>query len=1360
MADKTLPPLAFGDSLADGIRTNNKLEGKTRSGAGPREVLDMILSYSLNNSLEGRDVYIGTGIPNIPTQKNFIDEQIELVKRKGGRPILIGVGPGTEKHPTTGQNEFLAELTKRKGLPFMGPLVNTFPDVVKDPMGLHLRPAQYKQIVKQFSSDAFQAPPREVQQLSKPQPQPQPRVEVAPPPPPPPPPPKPSAQSTRESAPLPAPRAPTATNAANMLSQMPGLGKGEKFDPDVYLQDPNVNKFLDYINVYEGSPKANQMVGFKEFNDFRDHPRTPVVFNKKGDRSDAAGMFQILSRTWDGQRKKLGLTDFSLINQKRAAVGILRDIGALPDIVSGNFDKAKPKAARQWASIPGSTIGLSTGQVPRYKEKAEKILGQPTKRAENPMMPRVEAPVDYAPGSTLETASRPAEQQPQQNVVTRADMERMGPNYQAAFAATTLADSREDDDEYDDDETVAERYLERRNEQMAQEESTLEQEEPTRTSALAGLELSYQSPFPEVQPVMMAEGGEAKSMMRRMYESAIPAQVRTFAETALMPADKRAASPITEQNFTDEEQRQILDTIVNARGKRMQERGLTTVSDPAVAAKSKKLLKKALNLSPASVKDLEEAQKKKKIEDKYFLSGKGSVFYGDYPNAFTGKVGAPVQNLRDSTVSREGAIRNTLGRFVYETTPEGKIRIKDNYEFANDLVEEMNQRPSSAYEGMSTTQKLNALLMDTLHNKQDALLGSGMKVGRATLPSRVGSAFIGERGRPVDVTIDPRELMPGYAGYANGGVVHRANGSPIYGEGFDTGPITEDTRRAFANRQSFNPREALAALKRIAGEGVSNLESMARGSVAGVPGIVGDVESIFRDDKARRFATSTEIERQRLPGRMTAPTKESQGFVEIGTAIDPSIALKAAPKTAKAALKAVKSAGPQIEATLGKMAPVAQPMYAVKPKGGVFYPQGSGSKLDNYLDKVVQQIGRNAPNVAGKDAQKIADFIQNKGRKYLTTTYGTGDDPVREAILEGRLVLTGDDAEKIRGYALSAAREGSPEALKDVERAYDSLTEMRGSLMLPDKTPWMESAGKRTAAQELESAKMAKEGVSEDLINPSILSKEMEELQRTYSSDSEKMLAALMAKERAPVMGAEKAVMMAAEKGEPIYDLSTSSTGFDILNPRVVAQGIATIPVADLERMSFPEAIIRGAQNTLLERSGDAVVAAVEKGKSIPQKFYTEGVTPIKGLEDAGWVTVNTPFAVKLEGAAMKHSVGGYADVGSYGHGGKEAFLSGKAKVFSLRPEGGKPAVTVEARVDPDGLYISQVKAPYNSAPTPQEKQKIFELFDSLRPYDFKAKNQPEQYSRTRTGDTTDASSINWAEEYSNYLQYRNKGAE
>lgn len=162
-----------------------------------------------------------------------------------------------------------------------------------------------------------------------------------------------------------------------------GTKGGEKFNPDAYMQDPNVDKFLRYLNVYEGSPKANQLVGFKEFKGFDDHPRTPVVFNKKGDKSDAAGMFQILSKTWDYQSKKLGLNDFSPENQKRAAIGILKDIGALPDIVKGNFDAAKAKATKQWASLPGSTIGKSTGQIPRLKPQAEAILAQPVREAQN-----------------------------------------------------------------------------------------------------------------------------------------------------------------------------------------------------------------------------------------------------------------------------------------------------------------------------------------------------------------------------------------------------------------------------------------------------------------------------------------------------------------------------------------------------------------------------------------------------------------------------------------------------------------------------------------------------------------------------------------------------------------------------------------------------------------------------------------------------------------------------------------------------------------------------------------------------------------------------------------------------------------
>jgi muramidase (phage lysozyme) len=192
---------------------------------------------------------------------------------------------------------------------------------------------------------------------------------------------------------------------ANNLAQMAdggivGYAKGgDTFDPDKYLSNPNVQKFLAYINAYEGRPRADQLVGYKQFNDFSDHPRKAVTFNRKGDKSTAAGEFQILARTWDEQRRKLGLQDFSPENQRRAAVGILRDIKALDAIVAGDFDAAKKKAASRWASIPGSTIGASTGQKTRTIPQVEALLTpQPgdtqLARAEQPRARQPKAPVN------------------------------------------------------------------------------------------------------------------------------------------------------------------------------------------------------------------------------------------------------------------------------------------------------------------------------------------------------------------------------------------------------------------------------------------------------------------------------------------------------------------------------------------------------------------------------------------------------------------------------------------------------------------------------------------------------------------------------------------------------------------------------------------------------------------------------------------------------------------------------------------------------------------------------------------------------------------------------------------------------
>jgi len=153
-----------------------------------------------------------------------------------------------------------------------------------------------------------------------------------------------------------------------------GTPKGT-FDPDVYLANPNVQKYLAYINAYEGKPKENHLVGYKSFDDLSDHPNQRVRFGKsKNQVSTAAGSYQILKRSWDDQKKKLGLTDFSLENQQRAAIGLLKEHGALQDVAKGNFQKANEKAKNIWASLPGSTIGESTGQRARVKPELEAAL--------------------------------------------------------------------------------------------------------------------------------------------------------------------------------------------------------------------------------------------------------------------------------------------------------------------------------------------------------------------------------------------------------------------------------------------------------------------------------------------------------------------------------------------------------------------------------------------------------------------------------------------------------------------------------------------------------------------------------------------------------------------------------------------------------------------------------------------------------------------------------------------------------------------------------------------------------------------------------------------------------------------------
>jgi hypothetical protein len=187
--------------------------------------------------------------------------------------------------------------------------------------------------------------------------------------------------------------------------------------------------------------------------------------------------------------------------------------------------------------------------------------------------------------------------------------------------------------------------------------------------------------------------GEDKSLVKKL----VPAQVRTFAGTLAGNRD-----PITEKDFTAAELKQAKDAVLQSRERNAKK----LKDDPTVA-------------------------------------------YKDY--------GKNKDDAReDANIGYGTAMRNTLGRFKYEKTPEGRLVATDTYDFKDDLVKEIPGIPKTKdYAGLNTLEKVGKLAKDSFNSE-----AGGFK----TLPSRTGSAFIGADGRPVKIDL-------GEAPFKRGGAV-------------------------------------------------------------------------------------------------------------------------------------------------------------------------------------------------------------------------------------------------------------------------------------------------------------------------------------------------------------------------------------------------------------------------------------------------------------------------------------------------------------------------------------------------------------------------------------------------------------
>ena len=203
-----------------------------------------------------------------------------------------------------------------------------------------------------------------------------------------------------------------------------------------------------------------------------------------------------------------------------------------------------------------------------------------------------------------------------------------------------------------------------------------------------------------------------------MAKKFLPASVRTFMDT--VGGEK---SRITEKDFTPEELQQVRDAIKNSRQRQI----------PRIE-RAKEFLR--ADTDPKMQKILKE---KMQIDQ--------TAGYQDYG---MGKQGERVE--QDFNMGSSGAMRNTLGKFNYEKTPDGRLIAKDTYDFKDDLVKEAGVRPSADYEKMSTLNKIGTLAADTV------IPGRG---GPTTLPSRIGSAFIGKNGRPIEIDLGKADFKKG-----------------------------------------------------------------------------------------------------------------------------------------------------------------------------------------------------------------------------------------------------------------------------------------------------------------------------------------------------------------------------------------------------------------------------------------------------------------------------------------------------------------------------------------------------------------------------------------------------------------------
>lgn len=362
----------------------------------------------------------------------------------------------------------------------------------------------------------------------------------------------------------------------------------------------------------------------------------------------------------------------------------------------------------------------------------------------------------------------------------------------------------------------------------------------------------------------------------------------------------------------------------------------------------------------------------------------------------------------------------------------------------------------------------------------------------------------------------------------------------------------------------------------------------------------------------------------------------------------------------------------------------AQPSFAVRPKGGVSLGAPSAAdvpltQVDERLKDIIEGLDTNT-----EQGKAIANFFDKKMRNYYQNQYGTPDDPLFKAILEGRI-----EPSIANPRLVNMARAGDPKAIKDLRTAYDASTNIQalGSRKVLDEL------GKHPYDMEGDVRKLIKAQSPDEsttmVTGIGLTPKEIEKYTTTYSSKGFKdivsegeagKLLRLMNETDLPPH-----VRQAVAKGEPIY--STTGGTSRMLPTVEIRDYLFTRTPAEIKNMGVVDVAAKARE---WHRK-------METARQNPEKFSSkelfQGTTPVLNVDKYKWVDVKSSDALSLEGNIMGHCVGG----SNYCN----AVTQGKTKIVSLRDKKGFPHVTIELTANDKGVFdkVAQIKGTANNSP-------------------------------------------------------------